>query len=467
MNAARIWVVDDDRSVRFVLATALRAAGYRVDEFENAADALDALDARGAPELLFTDVRMPGDGGLVLLEKLKARAPALPVVVMSAYTDVASTAGAFRGGAQEFLSKPFDLDEAVALAARTLAANGAPEPAPAAAEEAPADTLIGDTPAMLNLFRAIGRLAQAPLSVLITGETGTGKELVARALHRESPRSARPFVALNTAAIPAELLESELFGHEAGAFTGAQRRHIGRFEQADGGSLFLDEIGDMPLPLQTRLLRVLAEGEFFRVGGRELIRVDVRVIAATHQDLENLVAQGRFRADLLHRLDVVRLRLPPLRERRADVPQLAERFLAAAAARFAAPIKRLSKPALERLLAHDWPGNVRELENVCWRLAALAPGETLTRADLDEVLDVAEAPTAGATQWELQLSAWVRAQLAEGRANLHAEARERFDHALLEAALEHTGGRRTEAAARLGLGRNTLTRKLGPGRRGA
>jgi len=467
VSAARIWVVDDDRSVRFVLATALRAAGYRVDEFENAADALDALDARGAPELLFTDVRMPGDGGLVLLEKLKARAPALPVVVMSAYTDVASTAGAFRGGAQEFLSKPFDLDEAVALAARTLAANGAPEPAPAAAEEAPADTLIGDTPAMLNLFRAIGRLAQAPLSVLITGETGTGKELVARALHRESPRAARPFVALNTAAIPAELLESELFGHEAGAFTGAQRRHIGRFEQADGGSLFLDEIGDMPLPLQTRLLRVLAEGEFFRVGGRELIRVDVRVIAATHQDLETLVAQGRFRADLLHRLDVVRLRLPPLRERRADVPQLAERFLAAAAARFAAPVKRLSKPALERLLAHDWPGNVRELENVCWRLAALAPGETITRADLDEVLDVAEAPAPGATEWEIQLSAWARAQLAEGRAHLHADARERFDRALLEAALEHTGGRRTEAAARLGLGRNTLTRKLGPGRRGA
>ena len=467
MSAARIWVVDDDRSVRFVLATALRAAGYRVDEFENAADALDALDARGAPELLFTDVRMPGDDGLVLLDKLRARAPQLPVIVMSAYTDVASTAAAFRGGALEFLSKPFDLDEAVALAARTLAANGAPEPAPAAAEEAPADTLIGDTPAMLNLFRAIGRLAQAPLSVLITGETGTGKELVARALHRESPRAARPFVALNTAAIPAELLESELFGHEAGAFTGAQRRHIGRFEQADGGSLFLDEIGDMPLPLQTRLLRVLAEGEFFRVGGRELIRVDVRVIAATHQDLETLVAQGRFRADLLHRLDVVRLRLPPLRERRADVPQLAERFLAAAAARFAAPVKRLSKPALERLLAHDWPGNVRELENVCWRLAALAPGETITRADLDEVLDVAEAPAPGATEWEIQLSAWARAQLAEGRAHLHADARERFDRALLEAALEHTGGRRTEAAARLGLGRNTLTRKLGPGRRGA
>ncbi|MFQ6309793.1 nitrogen regulation protein NR(I) [Lysobacter capsici] len=464
MSAARVWVVDDDRSVRFVLATALREAGYKVDAFENAADALDALDQRGAPDLLFTDVRMPGDGGLVLLEKLKARAPSLPVVVMSAYTDVASTAGAFRGGAQEFLSKPFDLDDAVALAARTLAANEAQDEI-AETPQAAADTLIGDTPAMLTLFRAIGRLAQAPLSVLITGETGTGKELVARALHRESPRAARPFVALNTAAIPSELLESELFGHEAGAFTGAQRRHVGRFEQADGGSLFLDEIGDMPLPLQTRLLRVLAEGEFFRVGGRELIRVDVRVIAATHQDLEALVAQGQFRADLLHRLDVVRLRLPPLRERRLDVPQLAERFLASAAIRFAAPAKRLSKPALERLRAHDWPGNVRELENVCWRLAALAPGDTITREDMDEVLGVSVRKPSDAAEWEAQLSSWARAQLADGRANLHADARERFDRALLEAALEHTGGRRTEAATRLGLGRNTLTRKLGPGRK--
>ncbi|KRD73945.1 nitrogen regulation protein NR(I) [Lysobacter sp. Root983] len=461
---ARVWVVDDDRSVRFVLATALREAGYAVDGFENAQDVLDALASRGAPELLFTDVRMPGDDGLVLLDKLKAAAPHLPVIVMSAYTDVASTAGAFRGGAHEFLSKPFDLDDAVALAARALGAErGAPAPAEAG-DAAAADALIGDTPAMRTLFRAIGRLAQAPLSVLITGETGTGKELVARALHRESPRAQRPFVALNTAAIPAELLESELFGHEAGAFTGAQRRHIGRFEQADGGSLFLDEIGDMPLPLQTRLLRVLAEGEFFRVGGRELIRVDVRVIAATHQDLETLVGEGRFRADLLHRLDVVRLRLPPLRERRADIGQLAERFLAAAAAKFAAAPKRLSKAALERLQAHDWPGNVRELENVCWRLAALAPGDSISRADLDEAL-ATSASARGDDDWDARLAAWVRAQLAEGAQDIHAHARDRFDRTLLEAALEHTGGRRSEAAARLGLGRNTLTRKLGSGRK--
>ena len=288
----RIWVVDDDRAVRFVLATALRDAGFEVTAFAAAAEALDTLQRdiqarRGAPALVVTDVRMPGDSGLQLLEKLKAAKPDLPVIVMSAHTDVASTAGAFRGGAHEFLSKPFDLDEAVALVRRALPQRDARGPRdaqlPVDAGDADAATLVGDAPAMRALFRAIGRLAQAPLSVLITGETGTGKELVARALHRESPRASRPFVALNTAAIPAELLESELFGHEAGAFTGAHKRHIGRFEQADGGTLFLDEIGDMPAPLQTRLLRVLAEGEFFRVGGRELIRIDVRVIAATHQ----------------------------------------------------------------------------------------------------------------------------------------------------------------------------------------
>ncbi|HNV80008.1 MAG TPA: sigma 54-interacting transcriptional regulator, partial [Thermomonas sp.] len=298
-NAPDVWVVDDDRSVRFVLATALSEAGYRVSAFGDAGEALDALAGHRPPALVITDVRMPGDSGLVLLDKLKQARPNLPVIVMSAHTDVASTAGAFRGGAHEFLSKPFDLDEAVALARRALPQAEEialpASPLPQAADEFPA--LVGDAPAMRALFRAIGRLAQAPLSVLVTGETGTGKELVARALHRESPRASRPFVALNTAAIPSELLESELFGHEAGAFTGAGKRHIGRFEQADGGTLFLDEIGDMPAALQTRLLRVLAEGEFFRVGGRELIRVDVRVVAATHQPLEALVEQGRFRAD--------------------------------------------------------------------------------------------------------------------------------------------------------------------------
>jgi len=476
-DGARIWVVDDDRAVRFVLATALRDAGYAVTGFESAADVLATLDRGGAgPQLLFTDVRMPGDDGLVLLDVLKRRLPSLPVVGMRAHTDIASTASAFRGGAQEFLSKPFDLDDAVALAARALGEGGEPPVAATGADAADGeDMLVGETPAMQQLFRAIGRLAQAPLSVLVTGETGTGKELVARALHRESPRARGPFVALNTAAIPAELLESELFGHEAGAFTGAQRRHVGRFEQAHGGTLFLDEIGDMPLSLQTRLLRVLAEGEFFRVGGRELIRVDVRMVAATHQDLEARVGDGSFRADLLHRLDVVRLRLPPLRERQGDVPRLAERFLQHAAGRFDAPAKRLSRPALERLQAHGWPGNVRELRNVCWRLAALAPGDVIGLADLGDALGVGHAAAGparagageGAPEWEARLLDWARERLATPADGIHAEARARLDRVLLQAALEHTGGRRSEAAARLGLGRNTLTRKLGARRPGS
>ena len=465
-DAAQVWVVDDDRSVRFVLAAALGEAGFRVTAFADAAEVLDALASGRVPDLLLTDVRMPGDSGLTLLDKLKASHPRLPVIVMSAHTDVASTAGAFRGGAQEFLSKPFDMDEAVALVRRALPEQAIERAAlPPAAVPEPTQALVGQAPAMRALFRAIGRLAQVPLSVLVTGETGTGKELVARALHRESPRAARPFVALNTAAIPAELLESELFGHEAGAFTGAHKRHIGRFEQADGGTLFLDEIGDMPAALQTRLLRVLAEGEFFRVGGRELIRVDVRVIAATHQPLEALVEQGRFRADLLHRLDVVRLQLPPLRQRREDIPQLAVRFLAHAARKLQLPPKKLSAPALERLRAHAWPGNVRELENVCWRLAALAPGETIGPADLALALPAAAAPAAPPADWTLQLADWARAQLDAGAPALHAQARDLLDRILLDTALARCNGHRSEAAALLGLSRNTVTRKLGPSRR--
>ncbi|WP_256645853.1 nitrogen regulation protein NR(I) [Thermomonas paludicola] len=467
-DPAQIWVVDDDRSVRFVLAAALSEGGYRVTAFADSAEVLAALAAGRMPDLLLTDVRMPGDSGLVLLERLKAAHPQLPVIVMSAHTDVASTAGAFRGGAQEFLSKPFDMDEAVALVQRSLPERNAATRAPAAATPEPVQALIGQAPPMRALFRAIGRLAQVPLSVLVTGETGTGKELVARALHRESPRAQRPFVALNTAAIPAELLESELFGHEAGAFTGASRRHIGRFEQADGGTLFLDEIGDMPAALQTRLLRVLAEGEFFRVGGRELIRVDVRVIAATHQPLEMLVEQGRFRADLLHRLDVVRLHLPPLRERREDIAQLAARFLAHAARKLELPAKTVSAAALDRLREHAWPGNVRELENVCWRLAALAPGDTITAADLTLAWAGSAdpgAPQAASADWTRALSDWVRQQLAAAAPELHAQARALLDRTLLEVALAQCGGHRSEAAALLGLSRNTVTRKLGSSRK--
>jgi len=465
-RGARVWVVDDDRSVRFVLATALREAGHDVVGFDSAQSALDALRS-DVPALIFTDVRMPGGDGLALLRKLKAAHPGLPVIVMSAYTDVASTAGAFRGGAWDFLSKPFDIDHAVALAVRALPDKALPRQAALIAEEAPEPVgehaLIGKAPAMRALFRSIGRLAQAPLSVLVTGETGTGKELVARALHRESPRAGKPFVALNTAAIPAELLESELFGHEAGAFTGASRRHVGRFEQADGGTLFLDEIGDMPVPLQVRLLRVLAEGEFFRVGGRELIRVDVRVVAATHQPLQRLADEGRFRADLLHRLDVVRLELPPLRERRDDIPELAARFLDAAGRKLGTERRRLSADAMRLLQARDWPGNVRELENMCWRLATLAPDDTITAADV-AALDGGHAGAAAsrdAGSWEEALAGWVRGRLQAGAGEIHAEARSRMEQVLFDAALEHTGGHRGQAAAKLGLGRNTLTRKLG------
>ena len=457
-----LWVIDDDRSVRFVLAEGLRDAGFEVREFDGPGPALAAL-SKSTPAAVFTDVRMPEMDGLKLLNVLKADHPDLPIVVMSAYTDVASTAGAFRGGAHDFLSKPFDLDTAVAMARRALQQDEAePAPPPPAARDTP--DLVGEAPAMRELFRAIGKLAQAPLSVLIIGETGTGKELVARALHRHSPRAQAPFVALNTAAIPSELLESELFGHEPGAFTGAARRHHGRFEQADGGTLFLDEIGDMPAALQTRLLRVLAEGEFFRIGGRELIRVDVRVIAATHQPLDALVEQGRFRADLLHRLDVVRLNIPALRQRREDVPALAQRFLADAVAKLGTGSKRFDRAALDALIAHDWPGNVRELENLCWRLAALAPGDVVRVADLpDGLRGRSKAPTSGS--WEESLRQWAEGALRSGQAELYPQALERFEQVMLNAALAVTGGHRQQAAERLGLGRNTLTRKLGSSRR--
>jgi two-component system nitrogen regulation response regulator GlnG len=453
-----LWVIDDDRSVRFVLAEALREAGFLVRDFDNARAALAVL-AHERPDAVFTDVRMPELDGIRFMQELERLRPDVPVIVMSAYTDVASTAGAFRAGALEFLSKPFDLDRAIAIARRAVGEAQAPE-SPGAAPQNAAE-LLGESAAMREVIRVIGRVANTQLNVLITGETGTGKELVARALHRHSPRSPGPFIALNTAAIPAELLESELFGHEAGAFTGALRRNPGRFEQAAAGTLFLDEIGDMPSGLQTRLLRVLAEGEFYRVGGRELIRADARVIAATHQDLERKVAEGGFRADLLHRLDVVRIALPPLRQRREDIPALAARFLAAAASAMGLEPKRFSPRALERLAQHDWPGNVRQLENLCRRLAVMAPGREIAAGDIA----LGSVPESTDRDWTAALGRWARAALDAGQPGLYDEARARFDRALLDAALAVTEGHRQHAAERLGVGRNTITRKLGSSRR--
>ncbi|HVV97781.1 MAG TPA: nitrogen regulation protein NR(I) [Rhodanobacteraceae bacterium] len=457
-----IWIVDDDRSVRLVLAAALREAGFAPREFGDAESALAEL-ADSTPDVLYTDVRMPGASGLKLLERVALNEPRFPVIVMSAFTDIASTAAAYRHGAFDYLPKPFDLDQAVAAAPRALA-HARPSAAPVAEQTVQDQELVGQSPAMRELFRAIGRVAASGLGVLVTGETGTGKELVARALHRESPRSSRPFVALNTAAIPAELLESELFGHEIGAFTGAARRHAGRFEQAAGGTLFLDEIGDMPLPLQTRLLRVLAAGEFYRVGGRELIRADVRVIAATHQDLDAKAARGEFRADLLHRLDVVRLHLPPLRERREDIPLLAEQFLVRAAVVSDAPSKRFSPAALGALRDYAWPGNVRQLENLCQRLAVLAPGREIQVGDLPPAIveGGAEPQTA---DWTIGLRAWAEHALARGETGIHATARAAFERVLLETAIAAQHGHRQNAAKALGLGRNTITRKLGSSRR--
>ena len=459
------WVVDDDRSIRIVLASALRDAGFGVREFADAEAMLSALK-QATPQVLFTDVRMDGIGGFELLEHIAALPTRFPVIVMSAYTDVAATAAAYRLGAFDYLAKPFDLDRAVEMAQRALQQ----QPTASTDDEAatvPASNdveLLGRSAAMRELFREIGRAAASGLSVLITGETGTGKELVAHALHRESTRAAKPFIAMNAGAVPSELLETELFGHEAGAFTGALRRHAGRFEQAAGGSLFLDEIGDMPLALQTRLLRVLAAGEFYRVGGRQLLRADVRILAATHQDLDAKAARGEFRADLLHRLDVIRIHLPPLRERRDDIALLSTHFLARAASEAGAERKRFSRDAMALLREHDWPGNVRQLYNVCRRVSALASGRDVDAADLDRVLRRDPAPVTSA-DWTVELRHWADAALARGSEGIHAAALAQFEQVLFEAALAAHEGHRQDAAQQLGVSRNTLTRKLGSSRR--
>ncbi len=447
MSADRpiVWIVDDDASIRRVLSHAVAAEERTCRTFESAEAALEALDEQ-APDAVLTDLRMPGASGDVLIERIDA-----PVIVMSAYADLDSTVDALKRGAFDFLPKPFDLDEVVDRIDRALATRrGEPVSAPA---ETPAD-LVGESPIMRALFRAIGRLAGSSLSVLLRGESGSGKERIARALHASSPRADEAFVALNVAALPADLLESELFGHEKGAFSGADAARAGYFEQADGGTLFLDEIGEMPTALQSRLLRVLDDGAFYRLGGRAPVRVDVRIVAATHRDLEQAVASGEFREDLYHRLNVVPLTVPPLRERPEDIGPLLDHFLAHAAAEVGDLPRQLTDAARRRLLAHPWPGNVRELVNRCRRWTALVPGPRLDVADLD--LD----RPAEDVDWTRALRAWARVRLAAGDRDLMRDAVERAEQVLIDEALKATGGRRAEAAERLGIGRNTLTRKL-------
>jgi two-component system, NtrC family, nitrogen regulation response regulator GlnG len=459
MNGAalRVWLVDDDASIRWVLERALRNDGMAPRAFEAAEGALDAL-RRETPDVLITDIRMPGASGLELLRRIRDARPALPVIVMTAHSDLGSAVSAYEGGAFEYLPKPFDIDQAVALVRRAASTGPAGAGETTGAPRFP--ELLGSAPAMQQVFRAIGRLSRSSVTVLITGESGTGKELVARALHEHSPRTQRPFVALNTAAIPADLLESELFGHERGAFTGADAQRRGRFEQADGGTLFLDEIGDMSMPLQTRLLRVLAEGEFYRVGGQTPIRVDVRVIAASHQDLNERVSRGLFREDLYHRLNVIRIELPPLRARAEDIPVLLTHYMRLAALELGVEPKVLAPNTLARLAGHDWPGNVRELVNLCRRLSVLAPGSEVHLADLPAELAGAAAARGPESDWAVALAGWAERQLRGGQFPLLDAAQPQFERVLIRTALERTRGHRQEAARLLGWGRNTLTRKL-------
>ena len=451
-----VWIVDDDRSIRWVFEKALSREGIDHSSFASAQEALDALDA-GPPEVLVSDIRMPGPSGLELLQTVRQKHPEVPVIVMTAYSDLDSAVAAFQGGAYEYLPKPFDVDQAVELIRRALEERR--RDAAAAEPIAEAPEILGQAPAMQEVFRAIGRLSQSSATVLITGESGTGKELVARALHRHSARAARPFVAINTAAMPKDLLESELFGHERGSFTGAQQQRRGRFEQAEGGTLFLDEIGDMPADLQTRLLRVLSENSFYRVGGHQQIKANVRVIAATHQNLDSRVRDGSFREDLYHRLNVIRIRLPSLSERREDVPLLAKHFLAHSAKQLGVESKRLSDEALGHLSRLEFPGNVRQLENLCHWLTVMAPGQVVELGDLPvEFRDPAVAPAA--TDWVAALEQEAERRLTRGETGILDALGRQFERTLIAKALARTGGRRIEAANLLGMGRNTITRKI-------
>jgi two-component system nitrogen regulation response regulator GlnG len=453
-----VWIVDDDRSIRWVLEKTLAREGIPFKSYASATEALSQLD-HGAepPQVLLSDIRMPGQSGLDLLQEIKARFPAVPVIIMTAYSDLESAVAAFQGGAFEYLPKPFDVDQAVELIRRAVDQSMHQEGASEEVSLAP--EILGQAPAMQEVFRAIGRLALSHATVLITGESGSGKELVARALHRHSPRAEKSFVAINTAAIPKDLLESELFGHERGAFTGAQAQRRGRFEQADGGTLFLDEIGDMPAELQTRLLRVLSDGHFYRVGGHSPIKANVRVIAATHQNLETRVKEGLFREDLFHRLNVIRIRLPALRERHEDIPLLTRHFLQKSAKELGVEPKRLSEAAVKYLCALDFQGNVRQLENLCHWLTVMAPGQLVEVNDLPA--ELRDAPAAAvATDWESALEAEVDRLLARGVGDVHGLLSQTFERILIARALAHTAGRRIEAANALGIGRNTITRKI-------
>ncbi len=489
-----IWIVDDDQSIRFVLEKALLREQLPSRSFTTAREVLKALDEDKPPQVLVSDIRMPGGSGLDLLDKVKAKYPGLPVIIMTAYSDLDSAVSAFQGGAFEYLPKPFDLSKAVELIRRAVEESQREEVADEALVDAP--EMLGQAPAMQDVFRAIGRLSQSNVTVMITGESGSGKELVARALHKHSPRANGPFVAINTAAIPKDLLESELFGHERGAFTGAQSMRRGRFEQADGGTLFLDEIGDMQFDLQTRLLRVLSDGHFYRVGGHSAIKTNVRVIAATHQNLEQRVKDGAFREDLFHRLNVIRLRLPALRERREDIPVLTRHFLQQSARQLGVEPKRISEAALAWLGQFAFPGNVRQLENMCHWLTVMAPAQLIEPKDLPPEVGVSneapaapvitaaalppidfpaaprtlpeaavlpqvpQAPVVNTSGWEQGLEDEAGALLATDRTDVWDTLTARFESRLIHAALAATRGRRIDAAQKLGIGRNTITRKI-------
>ncbi|MGB1220741.1 MAG: nitrogen regulation protein NR(I) [Alcanivoracaceae bacterium] len=458
---ATVWIIDDDRSIRWVLEKALGQEGYDCKVFEDADEALNLLEGGGAePDVLISDVRMPGTDGLRMLKILQRKFPELPVIIMTAHSDLDSAVASYQGGAFEYLPKPFDVDEAVALVKRAVKHREEQGGAALAEAEEPPTEIIGEAPAMQEVFRAIGRLSHSNVTVLINGQSGTGKELVAGALHRHSVRREKSFVALNMAAIPRDLIESELFGHEKGAFTGANAQRIGRFEQANGGTLFLDEIGDMPIEAQTRLLRVLQEGEFYRVGGTSAIKVDVRIIAATHQDLEELVKDGDFREDLFHRLNVIRIHIPRLCERREDIPRLARYFLQRAAQELGVEAKTLHRDTESFITTLPWPGNVRQLENVCRWLTVMASGREVLVDDLPPELRQSEARTEVGGDWEKALRLWADRTLAAGRKGILDEAVPAFERAMIEVALKHTGGRRRDAAGLLGWGRNTLTRKI-------